>query len=150
MDEVDWWSRIPAYAGLGLSVFAVFRGRTYLQVSLGNQYDHEEIFVSNMSPHEVEVISLGAINADGSLSDWTDGPQPWRSLPKRIPARGHLTISLDADIAPANLCHAYNLGRGGCFVRITGGKVFSNPGLIKRKWWKVRSLFRPKFSDPLE
>lgn len=150
MDEIDWWSRVPAYAGLALSLFALLRGRTQVGVSLGNQYRDEEIFVSNMSPHEVEIVSLGAINADGSLSDWTNGPDPWPSLPLRIPARGHSTITLDAVIAPARLCHAYSLGRGGCFVRVTGGKVFSNPGLIKRKWWKVLSSFRPKPTDPLE
>ncbi|KPW66528.1 hypothetical protein ALO82_200160 [Pseudomonas syringae pv. broussonetiae] len=72
MSEVDWWSRVPAYAGLALSAFAVLRGRTTLKGSLGNQDNYEEIFVSNISPHEGEIVWLGAINADGSLSDWSD------------------------------------------------------------------------------
>ena len=75
MSEVDWWSRVPAYAGLALSAFAVWRGRTTLKVSLGNQDNYED-FRLEYHPHEGEIVSLGTINADGSLSDWSDGPTP--------------------------------------------------------------------------
>ncbi|WP_439867993.1 hypothetical protein [Pseudomonas syringae] len=92
MDEIDWGSRVPAYVGLVLSLLALWRGRTSVKVSLGIRDKDEEIWVTNMSPHEVEIVSLGAVKADGSLSDWFDGPDPWPGLPKRVPARSQVVI----------------------------------------------------------
>ncbi len=147
MDEIDWGSRIPAYAGLALALLALWRGRTSVRVSLGSRGRDEEIWVSNMSPHEVEIVSLGAVSADGRLSDWSDGPDPWPSLPKRIPARTQVVIELNAAITPASLYQRYNRGKGGCFVRIAGGRAFSNPGLAKRGWWRMMSWFKRKSSS---
>jgi hypothetical protein len=141
MDEIDWGSRIPAYAGLALSLWALWRGRTYVKVSLGFRDRAEEIWVTNMSPHDIEIVSLGAVKADGSLSDWFDGPDPWPSLPKRIPARTEVVIEINPALAPSSLYQRYRLGKGGCFVRIAGGRAFSNPGCGKRAWWRVMSWF---------
>lgn len=81
MDDIDWGSRIPAYAGLGLSLLALWRGRTSVRVSLGLRDRDEEIWVTNISPHEVKIVSLGAVNADGSLSDWLMAPTHGQVFP---------------------------------------------------------------------
>lgn len=144
MDEIDWGSRIPAYAGLALALLALWRGRTSVRVSLGFRDRDEEIWVTNMSPHEVEIVSLGAVNADGSLSDWFDGPDPWPGLPKRVPARSEVVITLHASRTPSSLYQRYSLGKGGCFVRVAGSRPFSDPPRVKRLWWRMKSWFKPK------
>lgn len=148
MDEIDWGSRIPAYAGLVLALLALWRGRTYVRVSLGFRGRDEEIWVTNMSPHEIEIVSLGAVKADGSLSDWFDGPDPWPGLPKRVPARSEVVIQLHSALTPSSLYQLHSHGKGGCFVRVAGGRPFSNPTRIKRMWWRIVSWFKPKPAEP--
>jgi hypothetical protein len=147
MDEIDWGSRIPAYAGLALSILALWRGRTSVKVSLGFRDKDEEIWVTNMSPHEVEIVSLGAVNSDGSLSDWFDGPDPWPGLPKRVPARSEIVIQLHQALTPSNLYQRHSAGVGGCFVRIAGGRSFSNPSLVRRLCWRTKSWFSRRSLD---
>lgn len=144
MEEIDWGSRIPAYAGLALSLWALWRGRTAIKLYLGFRGSEEEIWVTNLSSYEIEIISLGAVNKDGTLTDWSDGPDPWPSLPKRIPARSESVIKLHSELTPASLYERYHLGKGGYFVRIAGGRAFSNPPRVKRIWWQIKSWFRPK------
>ncbi|WP_129398498.1 hypothetical protein [Pseudomonas syringae] len=148
MDEIDWGSRVPAYVGLVLSLLALWRGRTSVKVSLGIRDKDEEIWVTNMSPHEVEIVSLGAVKADGSLSDWFDGPDPWPGLPKRVPARSQVVIKLHPAQTPSSLYRQYNIGKGGCFVRVAGGRTFSNPPRFKRVWWRMVNWFRAKSPHP--
>lgn len=144
MDEIDWGSRIPAYAGLALALIALWRGRTYVKVSLGLRDRNEEIWVTNMSPHEVEIVSLGAVKPDGSLSDWSDGPDQWPGLPKRVPARSQVVIMLHPAQTPSSMYQLRRIGKGGCFVRIAGGREFSDPPRVKLLWWRMKSWLKPK------
>lgn len=148
MDEIDWGSRIPAYAGLLLSLLALWRGRTSVKVSLGFRDKDEEIWVTNMSPHEVEIVALGSVKADGSLSAWSDGPDPFPGLPKRVPARSQVVIELHPAQTPQSLYKRYSVGKGGCFVRLAGGRAFSNPSRMKRLWWWMASWFTRNSPDP--
>lgn len=147
--DIDWGSRIPAYAGLALSILALWRGRTSVRLYLGS-YDRDDlIIVSNLSPHAIEITSVGVVEADGSLSDWFDGPDAWPGLPKRLEPRSECAITLHAALAPFSAYQRQYLGRCGCFVRIAGGRVFSDPGLLRRRWWWVRSLLeRPLRRQP--
>lgn len=138
--DVDWGSRIPAYAGLALSILALWKGRTSVSLYLGF-YDRDDlVIVSNLSPHAIEITSVGVVEADGSLYDLFDGPHPWPGLPKRVEPRSEYTITLPAAIAPFSAYMRKQHGRGGCFVRIAGGRAFSDIGLLRRRWWWVRSL----------
>lgn len=148
MGEIDWGSRIPAYASLVLSLLALWRGRTSVKVSLGIRDKDEEIWVTNMSPHEIEIVSLGAVKGDGSLSDWFDGPDPWPGLPKRVPARSEVVIKLHPALTPSSLYQSYSVGKGGCFVRVSGGRPFTSPGRVKRSWLRMVSWFRSTSFDP--
>lgn len=144
--DVDWGARIPAFAGLALSILALWKGRTSVNLYLGS-YDRDDlIVVSNLSPHAIEITSLGVVAADGSLSDWFDGPDAWPGLPKRIEARAEHTFQLHEAIAPYSAYHRRIHGRGGCFVRIAGGRAFSSPGRLRRRWWWMRSQLEKVFS----
>lgn len=144
--NVDWGARIPAFAGLVLSIFALWRGRTSVKLVLGFIDQEEQIVVSNLSPHAIELTSLGAIRDNGSLDDWFDGPDAWPGLPRRIEARSELTLTLHAEHAPYIIKQRRRIGRAGCFVRIAGGRAFSNPGRLRRLLWRVRSQLQKVFS----
>lgn len=138
--DIDWGSRIPAYVGLALSVLALWRGRSSVRVFLGCGHKADLIIVSNLSPHAIEITSVGVIEANGDLSDWFDGPDAWPGLPKRLEPRSECTITLPDAIAPFSAYQRKYLGRCGCFVRVAGGREFSDPGRLRRRWWWVRSL----------
>lgn len=144
--EGDWWARIPAAAGLALSVVALWKGRTSLKLHLGFIGSDDIVSISNLSPHAVEITSIGVVRADGSLSDWSDGPDPWPGLPRRLESRSECTITLHEELAPFSASHKKYSGRGGCFVRIAGGRAFSNPGKVRRGWWWMRSQIERLFS----
>ncbi|MBR7520394.1 hypothetical protein [Pseudomonas juntendi] len=137
--DADWGARIPAFAGLVLSLWALWKGRTSVKVFLGCDHHDDVVYVSNLSPHAVELTSIGVVEADGSLADWFDGPDAWPGLPKRMEARSECSIRLHEAIAPFSAYQRKFLGRGGCFVRIAGGKAFCNPGRLRRRWWWLRS-----------
>ncbi|NUU37398.1 hypothetical protein HNQ83_20310 [Pseudomonas sp. C2B4] len=143
--DIDWGARIPAFAGLALSIVALWKGRTSVKLYLGSHYRDDLVVVSNLSPHTIEITSVGVVAADGSLSDWFDGPDPWPGLPKRLEPRSECTITLHEEIAPFSAFQRKQFGRGGCFVRIAGGRVFSNPGRIRSRWWWVRSRLEAAF-----
>ncbi|HBP0459503.1 hypothetical protein IPC353_10835 [Pseudomonas aeruginosa] len=143
--DVDWGARIPAYVGLALSLLALWKGRTSVKLYLGRVDREDEITVSNLSPHAIEITSLGVVDADGSLLDWSDGPDGWPGLPARIEPRSERTFQLHAAIAPYSAYLRKFKGRGGCFIRIAGGRAFSDPGRLRRRWWWVRSQLEKVF-----
>ncbi|MGG4659361.1 hypothetical protein ACLPJF_13620 [Pseudomonas vlassakiae] len=143
--DIDWGSRIPAYAGLALSILALWKGRTTVSLYLGFHDRDDLVVVSNLSPHAIEITSVGVVEADGSLSDWFDGPDAWPGLPKRLEARSECTVTLHEAIAPFSAYQRKHLGRGGCFIRIAGGRVFSDPGRLRRRWWWLRSVMGKVF-----
>ena len=145
-EGVDWGSRIPAYAGLVLSILALWKGRIRVTVYLGCEERDDVISVSNLSPYAIELTSLGAVEADGSVTDWSDGPDAWPGLPCRMEARSETSFLLHSELAPYSAYNRKVRGRCGCFVRIAGGRLFSNPGLLGRMWWKILSWFERKIA----
>lgn len=145
MADIDWGSRIPAYAGLVLSLLSLWltywRGHTRVKLYLGLHGHNSTLRVSNMSPHEVEIVSLGVVEADGSIDDWTDESDPWPGLPKKIPARSEHTFTLYSELASFGAFERSVKGRCGCFVRLAGGRVYSNPGKLRRFWWWILGRF---------
>jgi len=143
--DVDWGARIPAFAGLALSIFAVWKGQTRIRLELGCYDRDDQITVSNLSPHAIEVTSVGVVESDGSLEGFFDGPDPWPGLPIRIEARSEKTITLHAALAPYSAYIKKHYGRGGCFIRIAGGRAYSDTGWLRRRWWWVRSQLEKLF-----
>lgn len=137
-EEIDWGSRIPAYAGLILSLWALWRGRTSVKIHLGFCGDDDLIIVANLSPHPLEITSLGVVQANGDMFDWSDGPDAWPGLPKKLEARSECTLRL-GELAPFSLYERKYKGRSGCFVRIAGGRAFSDINRIRRIWWRIRA-----------
>lgn len=147
-DVVDWGSRIPAYAGLLLSVLALWltywRGRTRIKLFLGKEEEDSTLMVYNLSPHAVQIVSLGVVEADGSLSDWFDGPDPWPGLPEKIEARSQHRFTLHSELASFGAYQQKIHGRCGCFVRVAGGAAYCDPGWVGRLWWRLLNVFDKK------
>lgn len=142
-DGVDWFARITAGIGLLISVWTLWRGKTRVRLYLGQQDREDTIVVSNLSPHAIEVVALGAVKPNGYLKEFFDGHDPWLAEPKRIEARGQRTFKLSAEVAPFNITRLRSVRRAGCFVRLAGGEHFSNPGrVIRHLWWLLSGMER--------
>lgn len=138
-EGADWGARIPAYAGLALSVWALWRGRTVVRVRLGDDERDSTIVISNLSPHAIEVTKVGLVEADGNLSTWAEEIQFDMDLPKRIDARSELVFQLDMNFTLTLAYEKIKLGRCGCYVRVAGGRVYADPGRLNRWWWRALS-----------
>lgn len=128
-------------ASLLISVISLVRGRTRLWLSIGQQDRDDTIVVSNLSPHAVEVVALGAVKPNGYLEEFFDHHDPWLAEPQRIEARGQRTFKLTAEVVPFRITKLRSARRAGCFVRLAGGEHFSNPGrVIRHLWWLLSGV----------
>ncbi|QHG68074.1 hypothetical protein [Pseudomonas putida] len=136
-EGADWGARIPAYAGLLLSVWALWRGRTVVKVRLGNDPRDSTVVISNLSPHAIEITAVGLVEADGSLTRWAEDLGLNEEMPKRVDARSELVLQLDLDMTIRLAYEQKARGRGGCYVRVAGGRIYADPGRFQRWWWRA-------------
>ncbi|SER24907.1 hypothetical protein SAMN04244573_03192, partial [Azotobacter beijerinckii] len=136
LKDADWWARGPAWGGFVLAAWNAWRGRTSLCLAL----DGSQLEVANTSAHAVEVHRVGMVDANGRLSDAfvgdaVDSPK----LPCKIDPRSTVHFELALAFTLFSEMERINHGRYGWYVRLSGGRLFSKPGRIRRFWWRLRS-----------
>ncbi|MDD2059043.1 hypothetical protein N5D52_20830 [Pseudomonas sp. GD03860] len=109
-----------------------------MKVRLGDDPRDSTIVIRNLSPHAIEITTIGLVEADGSLTKWAEDLGFNDDLPKQIDARSELVLQLDLDMTTRLAYEQKIRGRCGCYVRIAGGKVYADPGRFQR--WRWRSL----------
>jgi hypothetical protein len=77
LNRPEWWACGIAMASLLISVITLLRGRTQLRLSIGQQDRDDTIVVSNLSPHAIEVVALGAVKPNGCLEEFFEQHDPW-------------------------------------------------------------------------
>lgn len=138
LKEPDWWARVPAWGGLVLAASNWWRGRTTLRLILD-----DDLKVANTSPHAVEIEHIGLVEGDGRLSEaWAAEPMTYPQLPCKIEPRSSMSFSLGIANMLTISMEQHQHGRYGCYVRLAGGYLFSNPGRVGRAWWRLSSHFR--------
>lgn len=146
-EGADWIARVPAFGGLILSIWALWRGRTTLSVYLGLDYKVDTINVANNSPHDVSIVWLGVIEADGRLANYWEEGDYAPSLPHRLKARDVITFQVPHDMGIYCAFGRSVRGRAGCYIRLADGSTYSDISRARRAWWWVRNLFDRKTSD---
>lgn len=130
----------PGWPALGLSVLSLFvsfwRTRSRLKPSLGTG-DYGQgvsVYVYNPTGQALQVISVGMVRGDGSLSDWMDDGS---MMAPRVIAPRTMELMENADISfqhPTVFRRSSSKGYAGCYVRTADGKYhYSLPRPFR--WW---------------
>lgn len=104
--------------------------------------------ISNLSAHDIEVVAIGSIHSDGTMSSWFEPVITGSPLPMRIMSRSEVNLLLPESLVDYTLHKVRHGERSGCFIRIAGGTVHGNRGPLRRAWWRLRSWLEPK--EPMQ
>ncbi|WP_017462045.1 hypothetical protein [Dyella ginsengisoli] len=130
----------PGWPALGLSLLSLFvsfwRTRNRLRTSLGTG-DYGQgisVYVYNPTGQALQVIAVGMIQGDGSLSDWMDDGS---MMSPRIVAPRTMEVIENPDLTfqlPTVFRRSSSKGYAGCYVRTADGKAHYS---IRRpfRWW---------------
>ena len=134
MEGIDWHTAIPAYGGLLLSLYNLWKNRSRVQIRLGCYGSDDLIIVSNGGPHPIEIQHLGAVEADGTFAELYVDPE-CGGFPLKVEPFSDRTVRIDSEVALYSAYQRLSYGRAGCFVVLSGGKIISSPGRLRRLWW---------------
>jgi len=139
---------LASLAALIISAFALWRTRSSLSIYRDK---HDDITITNDSPHAVTLVEIGLIGLNGRLdTDEWKFDERINTLPHRLDAYDTVTFkpSLDTIISRAYY------GHDGTYVRMASGQLFGSKGRafsdigVFRWWWRrAINFFQEKKSS---
>jgi hypothetical protein len=133
------------FSGCAVIISVISLIRTGTSISVFREKSTDSVTITHNSPHAVTIIEFGVVTPAGNFEpiDCEDYSLP---LPHRLDARDIAKFEPKTFATIARTLVQMNFGREGTYFRMAGGnffgskgKVFSDVGFFKRRWWWLRS-----------
>lgn len=137
--SLNWWTIVPTYTALFLSIYNFFKGQT--SVKIFTSENSNKVRIANYSPHAVTVSKVGFIEGNGKKSNPFDNVTNQDYLPVRIDARSEASIELSLEQTITQSFQEQQFKVTGIYIQTADGKFFYSIGIVRRSLMAAAPYF---------